>query len=65
MMLATKSLIRPIGVGKMMSNFDISKLQKSGKGIYLDYAATTPLDFRVLDKMMPYMMDKFGNAHSR
>ncbi len=24
------------------------------KSIYLDFQATTPLDFRVLDKMMPF-----------
>lgn len=32
--------------------------------IYLDHHATTPLDSRVLDAMMPYMTDKFGNASS-
>ncbi|WP_321391267.1 cysteine desulfurase family protein [Emcibacter sp.] len=32
--------------------------------IYLDYQATTPLDGRVLDVMMPYMTTKFGNPHS-
>ncbi|ORM40479.1 Cysteine desulfurase IscS [Babesia sp. Xinjiang] len=32
---------------------------------YLDYQATTPLDPRVLDKMMPYLSHSFGNPHSR
>ena len=32
--------------------------------IYLDHHATTPLDSRVLDVMLPYLRDKFGNASS-
>lgn len=32
--------------------------------IYLDYQATTPLDERALDVMMPYLTRKFGNPHS-
>ncbi|MDG2148771.1 MAG: IscS subfamily cysteine desulfurase [Planctomycetota bacterium] len=37
----------------------------NNKHIYLDYNATTPLDPRVLDAMMPYLRENFGNAASR
>ena len=32
--------------------------------IYLDHAATTPLDERVLDAILPYLRDHWGNASS-
>lgn len=37
----------------------------TGTPLYLDMQATTPIDPRVLDAMLPYMVDKYGNPHSR
>jgi cysteine desulfurase len=32
--------------------------------VYLDHHASTPLDPRVLDAMLPYFAERFGNPHS-
>ncbi|EKU71808.1 cysteine desulfurase family protein [Selenomonas sp. F0473] len=36
----------------------------SGRFVYLDYAATTPLDARAYEAMCPYMTDIYGNPSS-
>lgn len=33
--------------------------------VYLDYSATTPVDPRVVDKMVPWLYDNYGNPASR
>src|SRR3954451_4219242 len=37
---------------------------RTESSIYLDYQASTPVDPRVLDVMLPLLTDHFGNASS-
>ncbi|XP_037497941.1 cysteine desulfurase, mitochondrial [Jatropha curcas] len=37
----------------------------SARPLYLDMQATSPVDPRVLDAMLPYYLARFGNPHSR
>lgn len=36
----------------------------TSKSVYLDYAATTPVDPRVVDVMLPFFTERFGNPNS-
>lgn len=41
------------------------KHQDANRPIYLDAQSTTPVDPRVLDAMMPFLTNQYGNPHSR
>lgn len=45
--------------------FSIKGEARHGRASYLDMQATTPLDPRVTDAMMPWLTEGFGNPHSR
>merc|ERR1719412_795685 len=53
----------------MVDDAEVKIEKKSGKDeprpLYLDAQATTPLDPRVLDAMLPYLTTYYGNPHSR
>lgn len=68
MMKSMKTLRRLSTLPKtaVKAGFEEPKIIKqAGRPIYLDFQATTPMDFRVLDAMLPYMTFEFGNPHSR
>ena len=52
--------VRRSGVRHMHHSEDIL-----GRAVYLDAQATQPVDPRVLDSMMPFMLGSYGNPHSR
>lgn len=39
-------------------------MENSQSAIYLDHAATTPLDVEIFEKIKPYLLQSFGNADS-
>ncbi|CAI9540064.1 unnamed protein product [Staurois parvus] len=43
----------------------MSKEDSELRPLYMDVQATTPMDPRVLDRMLPYLVNYYGNPHSR
>lgn len=39
-------------------------MEKSKRSVYMDHAATTPVDLRVVEAMLPYFTERYGNASS-
>jgi cysteine desulfurase len=48
----------------MVTSTSSSMTSDAPTAVYLDYQATTPVDPRVVDAMLPWFSERFGNAHS-
>lgn len=47
------------------AGLSVKGVKISGRPLYLDMQATSPVDPRVLDSMLPFYVSRFGNPHSR
>ena len=51
--------------GHSDSPIEMKGIKLQGAPMYLDMQATTPMDPRVVDAMLPFMTEQYGNPHSR
>jgi cysteine desulfurase len=56
-----KSQGRPIYLDMQVSHTEVL----GGSSVLIESKATTPVDPRVLDKMLPFFTNQYGNPHSR
>jgi len=54
-----------IKASSVLTKINFTKSDFKNKALFLDIQSTTPIDPRVLDKMLPFMTEKFGNPHSK
>lgn len=64
--LAEKQQPAPLDSVSQMREKAIEEFEREGiRPLYMDVQATSPMDPRVLDAMLPYMVTQYGNPHSR
>ncbi|GLJ39200.1 hypothetical protein SUGI_0799220 [Cryptomeria japonica] len=62
---AAAAVVMPIEETTVEGGIKMKGVNIAGRPLYLDMQATSPVDPRVLDAMLPYYMHRYGNPHSR
>uniref|UniRef100_A0A4W3GU81 Cysteine desulfurase n=1 Tax=Callorhinchus milii TaxID=7868 RepID=A0A4W3GU81_CALMI len=63
--LGTSASLRASAAARKAGKLKNEETDNATQPLYLDFQATTPMDPRVLDAMLPYLLSCFGNPHSR